>query len=101
MLFQHLSRFAVLFAALNCFAFVPALLTFSKGDDQLDVSPVGQKFRRDNCHALFAAQLEGVNLFAAGEQFAGTGVDASRIFPTFVELEAEAGVVEPELTVFD
>lgn len=89
-------------AAFDGLALVVIFLTLAEGDDEFDVFATGEEFRGDDGHPLFFACGELLDLLAAGKKFAGFGIDGPGVrLPAFVQAEAKAGVVEPELATFE
>lgn len=100
--FDRALRFPVLVAALERLTLIVRLLALADRDHDFDMIFLREHTQRDDAAALLFFAFERGDLLAASQKFARLGVNGAGTWITlFVELEAKAGVVEPELTAAD
>lgn len=83
----------------NSLALVVVLLTFTKRDNELNITTLRKEAQRDNTHAGLLSVGQFFDLFAARKKLARRGVDSRFTFPLRVECEAKAGVIKIELII--
>lgn len=99
---HHASVFSFDISALDCFPFIVFLLSFSERNNEFDVFTCGEKFYRNDRHPRLFVNCELIDLFATSEKFSRFRIDGSSVdLPSFVDFEAETGVIEPEFIIFD
>ena len=94
--------FTINITTLDGLTLIISFLSLTEGDDDFDVLSASEKLGGNDGETLFFASLQREDLLTTREELTRSGVDRASVWiAALVELEAKAGIIEPQFIIFD